>query len=267
LQPYRISTGSEVDLANVSSDDQLQFDGGKRDAKRYLKELAAEIAELQDRLHAAKKHRVLIVLQGMDTAGKDSTIRDIFNRTNPLGLDTVSFAKPSDEELAHDYLWRIHEHAPMLGGISIFNRSHYEDVVVVRVKKLVPEQVWQRRYYHIRAFEQMLADEGTIILKFFLHISKDEQRDRLQERIDIEEKHWKLAEADFTERRFWDDYQAAWGQAISETSTDQAPWYVVPSNRRWYRKVVIAEIIRDSLKALGSEYPSPSFDPTGMLLT
>jgi PPK2 family polyphosphate:nucleotide phosphotransferase len=267
LHPYRIAAGANVDLTQISTNDRSQFDGDKGDGKKRLKHLATEIAELQDRLHAAKNHRFLIVLQGMDTAGKDSTIRDIFSRTNPLGMDTVSFAKPSAEELAHDYLWRIHDHAPKLGGISIFNRSHYEDVVVVRVKQLVADEVWQRRYSHIRAFEQMLADEKTVIVKFFLHISEGEQRDRIQERIDIEEKHWKLSEADFTERAFWDSYQQAWSQAISETSTDDAPWYVIPSDKRWYRKLAIAEVIRDALAGLGSEYPAPSFDPTSMKLT
>lgn len=266
METYRVAEGAEVRLAEMPTDDDAVIDASKDEGYERLEQLAQEIAGLQDRLYAQSHHRVLLVLQGMDTAGKDSTIRDVFARTNPLGIHTVSFGRPSANELAHDYLWRIHPHTPARGQISIFNRSHYEDVVVVRVKELVEAEVWERRFDHLVGFERMLAEEDTLILKFFLHISADEQRERLQERIDVEDKRWKLAESDLVERQFWDYYQQAWSEAIERTSTAHAPWFVVPSDRKWYRKVVVATAVRDALAELDPQYPPASFDPSGLLV-
>ncbi|MCB0074803.1 MAG: polyphosphate kinase 2 family protein, partial [Caldilineaceae bacterium] len=183
------------------------------------------------------------------------TIRHVFDGVNPQGVKVASFKKPTPEELAHDYLWRIHKQTPGDGEIVIFNRSHYEDVLVVRVHNLVPPDIWGKRYEHIRAWEKMLADEGTTILKFFLHISKEEQKERLQARLDEPEKHWKFSSADLAERKRWDDYQAAYEAMLTKTSTDYAPWYIVPANRKWYRNLVISKVIIDTLEGLNMTYP------------
>jgi PPK2 family polyphosphate:nucleotide phosphotransferase len=213
--------------------------------------------ELQQVLFAEDKHRVLIVLQGMDTSGKDGTVRHVFRGVNPVGVDVANFKKPTDLELEHDYLWRVHAKAPRKGEIMIFNRSHYEDVLVVRVHDLVPQEVWERRYGHINDFERMLADEGTTILKFFLHISHDEQKARLQERLDNPDKNWKFEHGDVEERKRWDDYTEAYEAVLSRTSTDHAPWYVIPANRKWYRNLVISTILTERLEALDMQYPPP----------
>jgi len=255
---YRIAEGTKVDLSRIDTDDKSAFDGDKDEASALLDELRDEISALQEKLYAENKHRVLVVLQAMDTAGKDSTIRDVFKESNPQGVRVSSFGRPSDEELAHDYLWRVHEHAPTRGHIRVFNRSHYEDVLVVRVNNLIPEKQWRRRYRHIREFERMLAEEDTTIVKFFLHISRDEQRERLQERLDIEEKHWKFDAGDLEVRERWGDYMDAYGEAIEQTSRDEAPWYVIPSDRRWYRKLAVAEIVADTLKGLDPQFPEPA---------
>jgi PPK2 family polyphosphate:nucleotide phosphotransferase len=209
-------------------------------------------------LYAESKHKMLIILQGMDTSGKDGTIKHVFRTINPVGVKVKDFKRPNDVELAHDYLWRVHEHTPRNGRIVIFNRSHYEDVLVVRVNDLVPKQVWERRYEHIRGFEQMLVDEGTTIVKLFLHISKDEQRARLQERLDNPAKHWKFEHGDVAERAHWDAYTKAYEQALSETSTKSSPWYVIPSDRKWYRNLVISQLLIDKLEALNMTYPEPA---------
>jgi hypothetical protein len=181
----------------------------------------------------------------------------VFHTINPLGVRVANFKRPNDVELAHDYLWRVHEEAPRNGRITIFNRSHYEDVLVVRVNDLVPAEVWQRRFEHIRNFEQMLADEGTTIIKLFLHISKDEQRARLQERLDNPAKHWKFEHGDVTERAHWDAYTEAYEQAIAQTSMVDAPWYIIPSDRKWYRNLVVSQLLVEKLKSLDMRYPEP----------
>ena len=231
-------------------------------AKPRMKHLNRRLEALQERLYAHGQERLLVVLQATDTGGKDGTIRAVFDRVNPQGVHVASFKKPTEEELAHDYLWRIHEHTPATGSITIFNRSHYEDVLVVRVHGLVDEQKWARRYEHIRNFEQMLADEGTTIVKLYLHISKEEQRDRLQARIDNPEKHWKFEFGDLNERTLWDDYQVAFEDVLRETSTRDAPWYVIPANRKWYRNIVISQILVDVLERLaGDEFdPNPELE-------
>ena len=257
FERYRVKPGSSVDLDDYPTRDDAAYDGDKDAGYAKLDELRDEIAELQNRLYAEDKHKVLIVLQAMDTAGKDSTIRDVFKESNPQGVRIASFGRPTGEELAHDYLWRVHRFTPAAGHIRIFNRSHYEDVLVVRVNGLVSKNRWKRRYGHIRDFERLLVDEGTTIRKFFLHISKEEQRERLQERLDIEEKHWKFDEGDLSVRERWDDYMDAYADAIEETNTDEAPWYIIPSDRRWYRKLAVAEIVLETLKAIDPQYPDP----------
>ena len=199
--------------------------------------------------------RLLVVLQAIDAGGKDGTIRSVFDGVNPQGVKVTSFKKPSAEELAHDYLWRVHHHTPAAGEIAIFNRSHYEDVLVVRVHGLVPEPRWRARYRHIREWERMLHDEGTTIVKLFLHISKDEQRERLQERIDDPTKRWKWHPGDLAERQRWDDYQLAFAEAIAETSTDRAPWFVIPANRNWFRNLVVSGILVETLEAMAPRIP------------
>jgi len=252
---HRVTPNSTVDLGPIDPRDPIGFDGSKKDAKREVDELNDRLEDLQELLYAEGEHKVLIVLQATDTGGKDSTIRHVFDGVNPQGVRVVSFKKPTPEELAHDYLWRVHDHVPASGQITIFNRSHYEDVLVVRVHSLVPEAVWSRRYQHINEFERMLADEGTTIIKFFLHISKEEQRQRLQDRLDTPHKHWKFSKGDLAERALWDDYQAAFTEMLERTSTPWAPWYIVPADRKWYRNLVVSRTIVGTLEALEMSYP------------
>lgn len=255
---YRVKPGAEVTLGTWSTNTTDGFDGDKQQGSALLPRLNDRLADLQAMLYAQSEHKVLVVLQGMDTSGKDGTIKHVFRTINPIGVKVKDFKRPNDVELAHDYLWRVHEHTPRNGRIVIFNRSHYEDVLVVRVNDLVPPKVWKRRYEHIRGFERMLADEGTTIVKFFLHISRDEQRARLQERLDNPAKHWKFEHGDIAERAHWDAYTEAYEQAISETSTERAPWYIVPSDRKWYRNLVVSQVLIDELAALQMSYPEPA---------
>ncbi len=254
VEHYRVDPALFGGIATIDPNANGGYD--KASAKPIMKALNARVEELQENLYAHGKERLLFVLQATDTGGKDGTIRAVFDRTNPQGVHVASFKKPTSEELAHDYLWRVHKHAPAKGHITVFNRSHYEDVLVVRVRELVEEAVWAKRYEHIRNFEQLLADEGTTIVKIFLHISKDEQRERLQARIDDPAKHWKFEMGDLEERTLWDDYQGAFGDMLTETSTPDAPWYVVPANRKWYRNIVISQILVDTLERIAAdEFP------------
>jgi PPK2 family polyphosphate:nucleotide phosphotransferase len=218
------------------------------------------MAEQQELLYAEHKHKILVILQAMDTGGKDSTIKKVFGPLNPQGARVVSFKKPSAQELDRDYLWRAHRQVPCKGEIVIFNRSHYEDVLVVRVHSLVPKSVWSRRFKQINEFERMLWEEGTTILKFFLHIDLDEQKKRLEERIQNPSKHWKFDDADLPERKLWPEYMKAYEDAISRTSTKWAPWYIIPANHKWYRDIVIGKIIVDTLKRLKMKYPDSKVD-------
>ena len=254
---FRVRPGHRIDLATWSTNTTDGFEGTKEQRATLLSELNERLGDLQQMLYAESKHKVLVVLQGMDTSGKDGTIKHVFHTINPLGVRVANFKRPNDVELAHDYLWRVHEHAPRDGRITIFNRSHYEDVLVVRVNDLVAEHVWRRRFEHIRGFEQMLADEGTTIIKLFLHISKDEQRARLQERLDDPAKHWKFEHGDVTERAHWDAYTEAYEEAIGETSTVDAPWYIIPSDRKWYRNLVVSTLLIEKLESLDMRYPEP----------
>jgi PPK2 family polyphosphate:nucleotide phosphotransferase len=260
MDRYRVPPGSTVDLSQWDPDDDALFPAGKDAGRQRLRELRTELRELQELLFAEGKHKVLLVLQAMDTAGKDGTIRHVFRGTNPQGVRVASFKKPTPEELSHDYLWRVHDEAPASGQITIFNRSHYEDVLVVRVHGLVLEKRWRRRYEHIAAFEQMLADEGTTILKVYLHISKDEQKARLQARLDEPDKRWKFNVGDLGDRALWADYMAAYEEALGRTSTERAPWYVVPANRKWYRNIVISTLLIETLRGLDMRYPDPEDD-------
>jgi PPK2 family polyphosphate:nucleotide phosphotransferase len=222
---------------------------------KELERQRRRIQGLQARLYAENERGLLIVLQAMDTGGKDGTIKHVFSGVNPQGCRVSSFKKPSAEESNHDFLWRYHKSAPARGRIGIFNRSHYEDVLVVRVKGLVPEEVWRERYRQINDFERNLSNDGVSVLKFYLHISRDEQKRRLQSRLDNPDKRWKFSSADIKERAFWDDYQAAFEDALTNCSTQHAPWYVVPANKKWYRNLVVARTIADTLAALDPHFP------------
>ncbi|HEX5015225.1 MAG TPA: polyphosphate kinase 2 family protein [Candidatus Limnocylindrales bacterium] len=264
-EALRVRPGKRVDLSEI---DPSETHGHEKEAAEA--ELAAgleRLADLQDRVWAEDKHRVLVVLQGIDAAGKDGTIRHVMGAFNPQGCRVTSFKVPSEDELAHDYLWRVHRQVPGNGEIGIFNRSHYEDVLVVRVHDLVPRERWQRRYDQINAFEQLLAEEGTTILKFFLYIDRDEQRERFQARLDDPTKNWKFRLGDLEERKRWDDYIAAYEDALSRCSTEAAPWYVIPSNRKWFRNLAVADILGDTLDELNPRYPKPEEDLTGVVVT
>jgi PPK2 family polyphosphate:nucleotide phosphotransferase len=228
--------------------DPAEDAGLKREhAEKKTTELIEELAELQELLYAARRQSVLIILQGRDTSGKDGTIRHVSGPLNSQSCSVTSFKVPSEEELAHDFLWRIHANTPRAGEIKIFNRSHYEDVLVARVHKLVPKEVWRSRYEHINAFERLLADSSTIILKFYLHISKEEQKQRLLEREKDATKSWKLSVGDWKEREYWDDYTAAYEDALNECSSKRRPWFIVPANKKWFRNLAVAEALRDAL--------------------
>ena len=260
MDRYRVKLGSRVDLRERDPGDESAFAGNKKAGRKRLLELNDVLEELQEMLYAEHEQKVLIVLQAMDTGGKDGTIRQVFEGVNPQGVRVASFKAPTSEELAHDYLWRVHKQTPGKGEIVIFNRSHYEDVLVVRVHNLVPEAVWSKRYDHINAFERTLADEGTTLLKFFLHIGLDEQKERFQARLAEPHKHWKFNPGDLEERKLWGDYMAAYEEAIGRTSTEWSPWYIVPANRKWYRNLVVATVITETLKGLDIQYPEPGYD-------
>lgn len=258
VEKYRVPSKGKVSLKDYDPGESDLFDGNKKDGAEALVKLNKQIETLQEQLYAEGKHKLLIVLQATDTGGKDGTIRAVFEGVNPQGVKVASFKVPTAVELAHDYLWRIHAHVPGKGEIVIFNRSHYEDVLAVRVHNLVPEKVWSKRYEHINEFERILTDEGTTILKFFLHIDQEEQAERLLARIDDPTKQWKFSPGDLEERKLWKDYEAAFEDMVNKTSTDYAPWYVVPSNKKWYRNLVIAQIVRDVLEGFKMGYPQPA---------
>jgi PPK2 family polyphosphate:nucleotide phosphotransferase len=232
------------------------FSSGSKEADRArLDAIGVQLDELQEKLHAQRRQRVLLVLQGMDTSGKDGTVRAVFQNVDPLGLRIVPFRAPSEREAAHDFLWRVHAQSPMAGELAIFNRSHYEDVLVPRVNKTIDEKECERRYRHIRDFESLLADTGTAIVKCMLHISKDEQRKRLQARIDDPTKHWKFDVSDLDARKQWGEYQSAYADALAATSTEYAPWYIVPADSKTHRNVMVAELLLRTLQGMKLEYP------------
>lgn len=250
---WKIDEGSTVKLKDYDPDyvdKQVDHDS----AKETLAQLGDELSELQELLAAAQQHSLLIVLQGMDTSGKDGTVRHVFTSANPQGCEVHSFKAPTQEELLHDFLWRIHKVVPARGMMGVFNRSQYEDVLVVRVHNLVPEDVWSQRYKEINHFEKLLADNRTIILKFFLHISNEEQKQRLLAREQDCDKAWKLSASDWAERKYWNDYQVAYEDALSKCSTKEAPWYIVPANHKWYRNLAIAQTLVEIMRAYKDEW-------------
>ncbi|MGQ9554896.1 MAG: polyphosphate kinase 2 family protein [Anaerolineae bacterium] len=262
---HMVRPGSKVSLKDFSPD----YTGKYRRKEQAEEDLSAgcdELVRLQELLYAEHKHSILIVLQAMDTAGKDGTIRHVMSGVNPQGCSVTAFKAPTPEELDHDYLWRVHKAVPPKGMIGIFNRSYYEDVLIVRVHKLVPEKVWRQRYEQINRFEEYLADNGTTILKFYLHISKEEQKKRLQERLDDPRKRWKFALGDLAERKLWPDYMQAYEDMLNRTSTDWAPWYLVPANNKWYRNLVVARTIVQTLRKLDMRYPEPKEDLSGVVI-
>lgn len=261
MDKYRIKAGEKIKLNDFDPDDTSQFSEGKRAGLARLAKLTKKLNELQEVLYAERKHKILVVLQALDAGGKDGTIRSVLSGINPQGVHVASFKVPTEQERDHDYLWRIHQQVPGQGELVVFNRSHYEDVLVVRVHQLVPEEVWSKRYAQINTFEQMLAEEGTTLIKFYLNIAKDEQKQRLRERIDDPSKNWKFNPADLKERALWDDYMSAYEDALNMTSTSYAPWYVIPANRNWYRNLCVASILVKSMEDLKMNYPAP---PAGL---
>jgi len=259
--PLRIKPGQKVDLSNLPTTDEELFPVTKPKGKDLFKQFNHQIDVLQEQFYAEDKHRLLVVFQAMDTGGKDGTIRSVFEKMDPQGVRVASFKRPSKLELSHDYLWRIHSQVPQDGETVIFNRSHYEDIVAVRVRDIFPEERWSKRYDHIRSFEQMLTDEGTTIIKFFLHISREEQKERLQARLDEPEKNWKFNPGDLDDRALWPKFMEAYNDVFSETSTDNAPWYVIPADRKWYRNLLVADILVKTLQGLNMSYPPIDFDP------
>lgn len=272
ISALRVKPDSNLNLGKIDPNNtpEWQHDeettglSSKEAGKAKILELNERLEALQELLYAEGKHRVLIVIQAMDAGGKDGTIKHVFEGVNPSGVRAPSFKAPSSLERSHDYLWRIHQHVPADGQLTIFNRSHYEDVLVVRVMDLVEKDRWKKRYGHIANFEQMLVDEGTTIIKLFLHISKEEQQERLQERLDRPEKNWKFDEGDLVHRERWEDYQEAFEDALSKTSTPDAPWYVIPANRKWYRNIAVSEIVIQTLEGLHMEFPPAPEDITSM---
>ncbi|MCL7454726.1 MAG: polyphosphate kinase 2 family protein [Anaerolineae bacterium] len=255
-QPFLVPAGSRVSLADYDPDYTGSY-VDKAAAKAELKRSSEKLQDLQEVMWAEGKHSLLIVLQAMDAGGKDGTIKHVMRGVNPQGCQVTSFKVPTREELDHDFLWRIHKAVPRRGYIGIFNRSHYEDVLVVRVENLAPEQVWQQRYEQINHFEKLLADTGTTILKFYLHISKEEQKDRFEARLRDPHKNWKFSMEDVEKRELWDSYMRAFEDALSRCSAPWAPWYVIPANHKWYRNLVISQIIVDTLTSLDMRYPPP----------
>jgi PPK2 family polyphosphate:nucleotide phosphotransferase len=256
---YAITKGKSIKIDSLPTKYDGELDKGK--GLELLDELLIKLSKLQALLYADGSKALLVVLQAMDAAGKDSTIRTVFGPVNPQGCKVVSFKTPNSMELMHDFLWRIHQNVPRKGHIGVFNRSYYEDVLIVKVKNLAPEETIKKRYEHINAFESLLNDEGTRIVKFFLHISKDYQKEQLQERLDTPEKLWKFSPSDIPERMRWDDYQKAYETVFEKCSTSQNPWYVVPAERKWFRNLLVAKVMVETLESMDLHYPIAQFDP------
>ena len=262
---FRVEPGKKAALDRRDPADTADVRDKQRAEKPLLQNLE-RLRELQFRLYAEGRRSVLIILQAMDAAGKDGTISHVMSGLNPHGCRVTSFKKPSVEETRHDFLWRIHKGVPEGGQIGIFNRSHYEDVLVVRVHELVPRPVWSKRYEQINAFERILSENGVTVLKFFLHISKDEKRERLKARIDDSTRHWKLAPEDFAERRFWNDYIKAYEDALTRCSTPWAPWYLIPANRKWFRNLAVSSILVRTLEEIDPKFPPTAIDVSKLRL-
>jgi len=262
LEKYWVKPGTKLCLAKMDCGDKSLFKSdSKDDFEPQFDDLQRQLQDIQKKLYAQNKHRILVVIQAMDTGGKDGCIKHVFSRIDPQGINVCSFKKPSEEELSYDFLWRVHSKVPHRGQLVIFNRSHYEDIIAVRVKKIFPDNIWKQRQRHIVEFERMLAEEGTTIVKIFLNISKAEQKIRLESRLADPEKYWKVNPDDLVDRSHWDDFMHAYDDVISKTSTEFAPWYVVPADRKWYRNLCVARIMVDTLKKLNMEFPPISWDP------
>lgn len=255
---FIVKPGSKPNFKDRDTDDTAGFN--KKEALSLLLENIDKLKKLQYLLNAENKRAVLVILQAMDAGGKDGTIRHVMGPLNPQGVQVVSFKAPTKEELSHDFLWRIHSYAPRTGEIRVFNRSHYEDVLIVRVHNLVPKSVWSKRYKHINSFENLLSDSNVTILKFFLHVSKGEQLERLKARLDDPTKHWKANPQDFEERRLWDDYMDAYEVALRRCSTKHAPWFVIPADKKWFRNLAISQILLDSMESLEMKFPETTCD-------
>jgi len=263
---YKVKEGERVSLERWSPSDTSIFSGTEADALEESRKLTQKLERLQEVLYAEHKHKVLIVLQAMDTGGKDGTIKKVFEGVNPQGVRVAHFRTPSPEEADHDFLWRVHQQTPGSGEMAIFNRSHYEGVLVERVHGLVPRKAWLRRYKEIEHFEHLLHEDHTVILKFFLHIDKEEQKRRLEERLSDPSKRWKFSVSDLQERKLWSKYMKAYEDMLQNTSKDSSPWYVIPANKKWFRDLLVASIIVERLEELGMEYPEPSVDPKSVVI-
>lgn len=259
-----VEPGTKVRWKDWDSKDTSGFEEGEGKAREESAALDAALDRLQEKLYAEHKHKVLVILQAMDTGGKDGTIRRIFQGTNPSGVRVAHFRVPTPEEKDHDFLWRIHRQVPGYGELTIFNRSHYEGVLVERVHKIVPKEVWRSRYDQINDFERMLTEEDTVILKFYLHIDTAEQKKRLRERLNDANKQWKFSEDDLTERKHWNDYMKAYEEMLEKTSTEFAPWYVIPSDHKWFRDLLVASILVKTLDGLDMKYPTLLQDPKSL---
>ena len=255
MKQYLVKPETKVNLSKHDPNDTDDFKGGKEAALAEFEKLNGKLEVLQELLFAEHKQKVLVILQAMDAGGKDGTISHVFEGVNPAGVRVASFKAPTAEELDHDFLWRVHKQVPGKGELVIFNRSHYEDVLVVRVHNYVPPEVWKKRFDQINEFERTLAENGTTILKFYLHIDLDEQKERLQARLDDPTKRWKFRLGDLEERKLWGNYMEAFEDVLSKTSTDYAPWYIVPANRKWFRDLVISSVLVDTLEGLKMDYP------------
>jgi PPK2 family polyphosphate:nucleotide phosphotransferase len=266
MKDCRVEPGERVHLSKLDPADTSRF-ASEQEARSQTANDAIAIDGLQDRLYAEGKRALLVILQGTDTSGKDGTIRGVFNATGPLGVSVTAFKRPSEDELARDFLRRSHVACPARGTIGIFNRSHYEDVLIGRVRKLAPKDAIKARYKQINAFEKMLVENGTVILKFMLHISKSEQGDRLQERLDNPKKHWKFNAGDLEDRELWDAYVDAYETMLKRCSTPWAPWYVIPADHKWARNAVVAAIVRATLEDMDPAYPKPEWDPSEFKIT
>ncbi|MBB5351182.1 PPK2 family polyphosphate:nucleotide phosphotransferase [Haloferula luteola] len=258
---FLVPEGGKVKLTEEGADELKIFPkGGKSDGEQLFLEILQKIKAQQKVLYAQGKHRVLVIIQAMDTGGKDGCVKSVFSTVDPAGISVKSFKKPNEEDLAHDFLWRVHPHVPGNGEITVFNRSHYEDIIAVRVKKLYDDSVWKRRYRHVIEFERMLAEEGTTILKIFLHISKAEQKRRLEARLKNPAKHWKFHPDDLADRERWECFQNAYEDLIERTSTEHAPWYVIPADRKWFRNLAVAQLFSETLQDLDLTFPKVSWD-------
>ena len=267
LERYWVKPGSKLDLNALNPNEKTLFKGeSKEDYGPQFQQILDELQELQKILYAQNKHRILVVIQAMDTGGKDGCIKSVFSGIDPQGIHVQPFKKPSEEELAHDFLWRVHQVVPRNGQLTIFNRSHYEDIIAVRVKKIFPDKVWKQRQRHVLEFERMLAEEGTTIIKIFLNISKEEQKKRLESRLANPEKHWKFHPDDLADRARWDEFMHAYEEVIEKTTTELAPWYVIPADRKWYRNLCVARIILEHLKQLNMEIPPIDWDPSKVII-